>query len=381
MDVEKKQIKNLYKKLVENEKSVLFAVDQINARILAKVKKSSYEKDQIFYKLFKKLENKDEKEDVIKEEIPFYTPFVEQRKDIDRSSALYTVNAPLQFFHADLAYLHFFAKSAVDPKYALLCVDTFTSKVYVYTMRTKNNLFKKLEEFYKEIDVKRIKNNEKMRLQVDLEFQQNKIKDLNKKYNVEMFTTKKRGGKAYMTEQKIREFKKILFRIKKSYKRLKRRLNSAKLIKKAVQNMNNTKSVKYGLGPEFIEKESLRNENFKERYDFHRLNQIAKASEGYKRYDIKIDFKRKKKLREPLVIGEQVLILASRLKKKDAPGVLYKSTTENKPFFSKKQVYIVRKIVQIQNTFNYWISKEGEERIIPARFFREELFAIRNQLK
>ena len=126
MDVEKKQLKNLYRKLVNNENSVLYAIDGINTRLLNKVRKSSYEKDKVFYKLFKKLEN----EDVIEEnsKIPFYTPFVEQKKDIDRSSALYTVNAPLQFFHADLAYLQFFAKSAVDPKYALLCVDLFTSK-------------------------------------------------------------------------------------------------------------------------------------------------------------------------------------------------------------------------------------------------------------
>ena len=379
MDVEKKQLKNLYRKLVNNENSVLYAIDRINTRLLNKVRKSSYEKDKVFYKLFKKLEN----EDVIEEnsKIPFYTPFVEQKKDIDRSSALYTVNAPLQFFHADLAYLQFFAKSAVDPKYALLCVDLFTSKVYVYNMRTKNTLAKKIEEFYKEIDSKRDKDDEKMRLQVDLEFQQNKIKELNKKYNVQMFTTKNRGGKAYFAEQKIREFKKILFRIKKSHKRLKKRLNSAKLIKQAVQNMNNTKTEKYSLEPEVIERKSLQNENFKERYDFHRLNQITKASERYKRHDIKIDLKRKKKLREPLVIGERVLILASRLKKKDAPGVLYKSTTENKPFFSKKQIYIVRKVVEVSKTFNYWISKEGEERIIPGRFFREELFAIKNQFK
>ena len=379
MDVEKKQLRNLYRKLVDKEDSVLYAIDRLNERVLNKVRKSSYEKDKVFYKLFKKLEN----EDVIEEnsKIPFYTPFVEQKKDIDRSSALYTVNAPLQFFHADLAYLQFFAKSAVDPKYALLCVDLFTSKVYVYTMRIKNTLAKKIEEFYKEIDSKRDKDDEKMRLQVDLEFQQNKIKELNKKYNVQMFTTKNRGGKAYFAEQKIREFKKILFRIKKSHKRLKKRLNSAKLIKQAVQNMNNTKTEKYSLEPEVIERKSLQNENFKERYDFHRLNQITKASERYKRHDIKIDLKRKKKLREPLVIGERVLILASRLKKKDAPGVLYKSTTENKPFFSKKQIYIVRKVVEVSKTFNYWISKEGEEQIIPGRFFREELFAIKNQFK
>ena len=190
-----------------------------NIRLLNKIKKSSYDKDQVFYKLFKKLESKEE--DVIEEsKLPFYNPFVEQRKDIDRSSALYTVNGPLQFFHADLAYLQFFRKSAVDPKYALVCVDLFTSKVYVYTLRAKNNLPKNIEEFYKEIDFKRIKN-EKMRLQVDLGFQQNKIKKINQKYNVEMFSSKYRGGKAYVAEQKIREFKKILFRVKKTYKRLK----------------------------------------------------------------------------------------------------------------------------------------------------------------
>ena len=165
-----------------------------------------------------------------------------------------------------------------------------------------------------------------MRLQVDLEFQQNKIKELNKKYNVDMFSTKNRGGKAYAAEQKIREFKKILFRIKKTYKRLKKRLNSAKLIKKTVHNMNNTKSVKYGFEPEIIENRSLIDDNFREKYDFYRLNQVTKAFKRlnqvtkafkrYKKHDINVDLKRKKKLREPLTIGERVLILASRLKKK-----------------------------------------------------------------
>ena len=377
MDAEKKQLKNLYKKLLENENSVLFAVDKINQRLLNRLKKSSYDKDQVFYRLFKKLENEEKEEE--EEEIPFYTPFVEQRKDIDRSSALYSINGPLQFFHADLAYLQFFAKSAVDPKYALVCVDLFTSKVYVYTMRTKNNLFKKLEEFYKEIDDKRSEN-EKMRLQVDLEFHQNKIKELNKKYNVDMFSTKNRGGKAYAAEQKIREFKKILFRIKKTYKRMNKRLNSAKLIKKTVENMNNTKSIKYDLEPEVIEKRSLIDGNFKEKYDFYRLYKVTKAFKRYKKHDVNVDFRRKKKLRDPLTIGERVLILANRLKKKDAPGVLYKSTTENKPYFNRKQVYIIKKIVKIANTYNYWLSTEEEQdNVIPNRFFRQELFALNGQ--
>ena len=46
-----------------------------------------------------------------------------------------------------------------------------------------------------------------MRLQVDNEFQQAKIKDLNDKYGVEMFTTTVRGEKAFAAEQNIRELK------------------------------------------------------------------------------------------------------------------------------------------------------------------------------
>ena len=53
-----------------------------------------------------------------------------------------------------------------------------------------------------------------MRLQTDKKFNQNKIKQLNKKLDVEMYHTELRGGKAFAAEQKIREFKKILLRSK-----------------------------------------------------------------------------------------------------------------------------------------------------------------------
>ena len=46
-----------------------------------------------------------------------------------------------------------------------------------------------------------------MRLQVDNEFQEVKIKDLNDQNNGEMFTTSVYGGKAFAAEQKIRELK------------------------------------------------------------------------------------------------------------------------------------------------------------------------------
>ena len=42
-----------------------------------------------------------------------------------------------------------------------------------------------------------------MRLQTDLEFQQNEIKKLNKKFNVEMFSSCVRSGKAYAANKKL----------------------------------------------------------------------------------------------------------------------------------------------------------------------------------
>ena len=105
--------------------------------------------------------------------------------------------------HADIADLRFLAKSAVGPKYCLLIVNLFTSKIYVYPMKNRSLLSKKMEIFYNNIQPKRTG---KMRLQTDLEFNQNKIKTLNKKYDVETFHTKFRGGKAFAAEQRIREF-------------------------------------------------------------------------------------------------------------------------------------------------------------------------------
>ena len=44
---------------------------------------------------------------------------------------------------------------------------------------------------------------------------QNKVKQLNEKFDVDMYHTKIRSGKAFAAEQKIREFKKILLRSKR----------------------------------------------------------------------------------------------------------------------------------------------------------------------
>ena len=142
-------------------------------------------------------------------------------------------------------------------------------------MKTRNLLAKKMEQFCNDIQKKR--NGKRMRLQTDQEFKLQKIYYLNKKFNVDMFTTSLRRGKAFAAEQKIREFKKALLRSKKMEKYNKKRIKPNDLIKKATFNLNNVKSVKYGFAPEQIEEKSLNKETgkkFTEIYDFHRLIKV-----------------------------------------------------------------------------------------------------------
>ena len=124
---------------------MFYAIDRINKMLLARQKKSTYEKDKIFYKYCFDLENKNAlyKSTDRKKSIPFYTLFVEHRKDIDRSSALYSIKTPFELLHADIADIKFFSKSAVDPKYCLVVVDLFMLKTYTYPMKSKHLLAQK----------------------------------------------------------------------------------------------------------------------------------------------------------------------------------------------------------------------------------------------
>ena len=66
-----------------------------------------------------------------------------------------------------------------------------------------------MQLFYNDIDKKRLG---KMRLQTDQVFKQRNIEELDKKFDVEMYSTHLRGGKAFAAEQKIRELKKTFIK-------------------------------------------------------------------------------------------------------------------------------------------------------------------------
>ena len=82
--------------------------------------------------------------------------------------------------------------------------------------------------------------------------------------------------------------------------------------------MNNARSAKYGYSPEQIEKQALNPDTgkyFQEVYDFHRLIKVKQDRDQRERFDSKI-VRCKKQLRDPLQIGEKVLVLAECLTKK-----------------------------------------------------------------
>ena len=193
-----KQARSILSSLKTDPNSVLFSEEQIDKRLLKKLKKSKYEKDALSLKLIlladNNLENKDK--------IPTRVDFVE--REIDRST-LYSFDGPFQLVHADVGNLGFLGKNATISRYVLLVADSYSSKVYAYPMRSRKQILQKMILFYDEVKNK-IKD-KKMRLQVDNEFQQLKFKDLNGQNNVEMFTSSVRGGKAFPAEQKFRELK------------------------------------------------------------------------------------------------------------------------------------------------------------------------------
>ena len=135
--------------------------------------------------------------------------------------------------------------------------------------------------------------------------------------------------------------------------------------------------------PKRLRKNLLKTKNFKKFMIFRKWLELVEmqkdANVSIRKLDIRFDKKTRKKLRSSLTVGEKVLVLAERLRKKDASGNLYKSMTQNISFFNREEICIVRKVLLKENSYNYWISKTAGGRIINKRFLQQELFALKNQ--
>ena len=94
------------------------------------------------------------------------------------------------------------------------------------------------------------------------------------------------------------------------------KITPTKIIQNSALNKNTMKSEKYGLSPEEIEQQSLASEQFKTIFNMHRIDKTKRLHERLDRYGRRRYTSKRRKLREDLMIGEKVLILAEKIKKK-----------------------------------------------------------------
>ena len=148
--------------------------------------------------------------------------------------------------------------------------------------------------------------------------------------------------------------------------------------------MNETASVKYGVSPESVVDKTIdssKDSEFnREMYDFLRVKKVDNNYHRNKKYESKKD-RRQKRLRNPLLLDEKVLVLAERLKKKDAPSKFYKASTDNIPFFHRDKIFTIYKRAKLSSgSYLYWLEDENGNKI-EGRFLRQELFALNNQFE
>ena len=86
---------------------------------------------------------------------------------------------------------------------------------------------------------------------------------------------------------------------------------------------------------------------------------------------------KRKKLRDELFLGEKVLVLAERIKKKADPGKFYKQSFQNISYFNKDRTFTIRKIQTIDGIKYYWLEDAQNNKKLTKRFQRTELFAVR----
>ena len=68
------------------------------------------------------------------------------------------------------------------------------------------------------------------------------------------------------------------------------------------------------------------------------------------------------------MVGEKVLVLAERIKKKAGPGKFYKQSVQNISDFNEDRTFIIRKIQLIDNIKNYWLIDAQNNRRVTKRF-------------
>ena len=105
-----------------------------------------------------------------------------------------------------------------------------------------------------------------------------------------MFSTSLRGGKAFVAEQKIRELKTRISKLKVQ----KLKITPNKIIEISTKNMNIHPSKKYGISSDEVESRALKSEKFRTLYNMYRIEKTGKLNIRMDRYDQKQYSKKEK---------------------------------------------------------------------------------------
>ena len=87
---------------------------------------------------------------------------------------------------------------------------------------------------------------------------------------------------------------------------------------------------------------------------------------------------KKRNLQENLDIGQKILVLAERIKKKSAPGKFYKQMVQNISYFNKNEIFPIRSKQKIDKNTYYWVKNSKNNKYLLKRFERHKLFAVIN---
>ena len=115
---------------------------------------------------------------------------------------------------------------------------------------------------------------------------------------------------------------------------------------------------------------------YRDWFNTRRLHIVSKANAGCERYEKSKYGRKRKKLREPLEIGEDVLLISSRIKKKSDLGKFHKSMVENKSFFDKNTIFTITNRQNIDNKTFYWIKNKKTNKKVLFRIMREEIYVL-----
>ena len=280
-----------------------------------------------------------------------------------------------QRFQADLADISYLRPTAHEPRYILVVVDVYSQRVYLYGLYKKDKTIDAFKQFVRDTEGVRDEGVQ-VYVQTDegTEFFNRSTLQLFEDNGIRLFTTTMNRGHAFMAEQKIREVKKKMTKLKS----LTPKLSIAKTIELVETNMNATRIGYMDLSPVEIER------HITDPKDILRKLYVGKRVTDQRarnyRYNLKKDERKKKKNKMSTRIldkGDLVYILSGRVLKRRYRGALDKSTTGVKPNFDTNRVFVVHSRKDFADDAYYYklVDTDTNDRI-PGRFYRDELYKL-----